>query len=487
MTEPQETKRPSISRRSFHKAAATTFGAAAGFHFFPALADKKLEKPTLAGIGAGGKGLTDISGAAKAGFHVVSLVDVVDIRKLGNAQGDKKALSRLNKLEGARNDHPDAVFYRDYREMLAEMGDKVDAVTVSTPDHHHFHASAMAMLAGKHVYCQKPLTHGIWEARMLNQLASKTGVKTQMGNQAHANDHMRRCVELIRAGLVGKVKEIHAWTNRPIWPQGFAAPPEAEPVPDAIDWQQWCGPAPFVEYSSRIAPFAWRGWWDYGTGALGDMACHIMDMGYWAMDAKAVRSVQAKQAGATDLSPPINSVLTWEFDATPYSVADGFSYHWYDGYIDAKFDRESWQLIKNGDEYNHPSEDVLGDVDFSQFGSVVIGEEGKLFFNRSKNSWVLESGASIDGFPWPSESLPRATGQNAYAEWMDAVKGDIDQAASHFGHSGPMTEMILLGVIAQRNPDQKLVWDPAQMEIVGRSDLSKLVRRDYRPGWESPV
>ena len=166
------------------------------------------------------------------------------------------------------------------------MGDKVDAVTVSTPDHHHFHASVMAMQAGKHVYCQKPLTHGIWEARMMAQIASQTGVKTQMGNQAHANDHMRRCVELIRAGIIGKVKEIHAWTNRPIWPQGFHSPPAKEAVPAAIDWNQWIGPAPWVDYSHLIAPFSWRGWWDYGTGALGDMACHIMDMGYWAMQTR---------------------------------------------------------------------------------------------------------------------------------------------------------------------------------------------------------
>jgi predicted dehydrogenase len=476
-----------VSRRQFQKAAAMTFGAASGFHFFPTLGDKKLEKPTLAAIGAGGKGIADIAGATKAGFEVVSLVDVVDGRKLRTPRGDKKTVSRLMKLEGVRNQFADASFYRDYREMLADVGDKVDAVTVSTPDHHHFHASAMAMLSGKHVYCQKPLTHGIWEARMLADLATKTGVKTQMGNQAHANDHMRRCVELLRAGLIGKVQEIHAWTNRPIWPQGFALPPEKEPVPEAIDWQQWCGPAPFVDYNSRIAPFAWRGWWDYGTGALGDMACHIMDMGFWAMDAKAARSVQATQSGATDWSPPINSVLKWEFDRTPYSAADGFSYHWYDGYVDAVFDRKTWQLVKKGDQYNHPSEEVLGDVDFSKYGSVIIGDAGKLFFNRSRNNWVLESGASIDGFDWPTQSIPRATDQNNYQEWMDAVSGKIDQAQSHFGHSGPMTEMILLGVIAQRNPDQKLIWNSETMEIEGRADLSKLVRRDYRDGWDSPV
>ena len=223
MTKPAP--KSSLSRRQFTKVAGATFGAAAGFHFFPALADKKLEKPTLAGIGAGGKGRADVSGSKQAGFEIVALVDIVDTTKLTNPQG------RLKKMLGIREQYPGAKFYTDYREMLSEMGDKIDAVTVSTPDHHHFHASSLAMKAGKHVYCQKPLTHGIWEARALTDLAEQTGVKTQMGNQAHANDHMRRCVELIRGGVIGKVTEIHAWTNRPIWPQGFAAAPEKVPVP----------------------------------------------------------------------------------------------------------------------------------------------------------------------------------------------------------------------------------------------------------------
>ncbi|MEL6107937.1 MAG: Gfo/Idh/MocA family oxidoreductase, partial [Planctomycetota bacterium] len=428
-----------VSRRGFHKAASATFGAAAGFHFFPALAEKKLEKPTVAGIGIGGKGRSDLTGAAEAGFEVVALVDVVDSRRLGKVQGDKKTLSRIAKVGESQTEFADAAFFTDYREMLASMGDKVDAVLVSTPDHHHFHASATAMLAGKHVYCQKPLTHGIWEARRLSELARETGVKTQMGNQAHANDHLRRCVELLRAGVIGKVSEIHAWTNRPIWPQGFGHPPDKQAVPAGIDWEQWVGPAPWIDYSARIAPFAWRGWWNYGTGALGDMACHIMDMGYWAMGARAPKNVIAKQAGATDWSPPINSIIAWEFDPTPYSSGNGFTFHWYDGYVDARFDRESWQLMKNGDLYNHPSEAVLGDTDFAKYGSAIIGESGKLFFHRGKNKWVVQSSENRD-FQEPEPTLPRATAQNPYREWLDAIEGKIEQPGSNFAVAGPMTE-----------------------------------------------
>ncbi len=471
-----------LSRRQFNR-TATALGALAGFHFFPALGQKRLEKPALAGIGAGGKGTADINGSAGAGFEIVALVDVVDVKRLSQLEG------RLKRMGQTRETFPDARFYMDYREMLADLGDRVDAVTVSTPDHHHFHASAMAMRAGKHVYCQKPLTHGIWEARMLADLAARTGVKTQMGNQAHANDHMRRCIELIRAGVIGNVQEIHAWTNRPIWPQGFAAPPEPEPVPEGIDWEQWIGPAPWVDYSSRIAPFAWRGWWDYGTGALGDMACHIMDLGYWAMQPDsgkrlAPKSVMAQQQGATDFSPPINSIITWEFGPSQYAAKDGFKFYWYDGYVDAHFDRDSWQLIKNGDEYNHPGDDVLEGMNFADYGSVVIGDRGKLFFNRSKKNWVLKASSDVDGFDWPDPSMPRARDQDNYKEWMDAIEGKIDQSESNFSLAGPMTETILLGVLAQRHPDTRLEWDADKMEIKGRPELKSFIQRPYRDGWQ---
>jgi hypothetical protein len=253
-----------LSRRKFVQLASATAGAAAFSFPVPTIARGRLEKPTVLGIGAGGKGRADLAGAVKAGFDVIALADVVDEKKLGSFKDQ-----RIKSMMQVRDAYPQAQFGTDYREMIADLGGKVDAVIVSTPDHHHFHAGIQAMEAGKHVDCQKPLTHGIWEARMMAQVAAETGVKTQMGNQAHANDHVRRCVELIRAGVVGKVKEIHTWTNRPIWAQGFASPPPAKKVPAAIDWKQWIGPTPWVDYNPAIAPFAWRGWWDYGTGALG--------------------------------------------------------------------------------------------------------------------------------------------------------------------------------------------------------------------------
>lgn len=472
---------PKTTRRGFTKTlAATAFATQFGASFIPAHAFGKMEKPALAGIGAGGKGRTDITASQKAGFDVVVLVDVVDAPKLKTIDNKK-----LKSIAEVRKSFPNATYFRDYREMFSEMGDKIDAVTVSTPDHHHFHATMMAMQSGKHVYCQKPLTHSIWEARTLAQVAAETGVKTQMGNQAHANDHMRNCVEYIQAGIIGKVKEIHAWTNRPIWPQGFAKAPGKQSLPDAVDWNQWIGPAPWVDYSPSIAPFAWRGWWDYGTGALGDMACHIMDMGYWATGLPTANNVTAQQQGATTLSPPINSKITWQFPASPFTAAEGFKFQWYDGYIDAKFDRDTWSLQKNGNEYNHPDADVLDGESFKDFGSVVIGEKGKLFFNRSRKL-VVKPSTLMDDFVKPDPTLHRAHGDN-YGEWMDAITGKIEQSQSHFGQSGPLTETVLLGVIAQRTPDQLLEWDAEAMKIKGRDDLQKYIQRDYADGWELKV
>lgn len=474
-----------ISRRSFAKKTSATFGAALGFHFVPSNAWGNLEKPVLAGIGAGGKGRSDINGAKNAGFVVRALVDVVDAKKLsGNLDPRTKAIADArSEFEGAR-------FFTDYREMFEQMGDQVDAVTVSTPDHHHFHATSMAVKSGKHVYAQKPLTHGIWEARMLRELAkANPSVKTQMGNQAHANDHMRRCVELIRSGVIGKVTEVHAWTNRPIWPQGFAVPPTKEPVPEAIDWEQWVGPAPFVEYSSKIAPFAWRGWWDFGTGALGDMACHIMDMPYWALQPGSPKSVRAEQNGATDLSPPINSKIIWEFGPSRFTSDEGFKFHWYDGFVNAQFDRETWSLKKENNDYNHPDDDVMEGMSFKDFGSIVVGEQGKLFFSRGRgpNKWVLKTNDAIDGFNWPETSIPRATGQDNYREWMDAVTGKIDQSESSFELAGRLTETVLLGVLAQRVPDTQLDWDAKNMQVQGRPELNRYIKRAYRKGWEVEV
>ena len=477
-------KEQKLSRRNFSKTIGTTAAGATafGFQFVPSHVWGANSKIQLAGIGSGGKGRVDISESAKVGMHVAALVDVVDTKNLKISEGKdaKKLRSRLSSMGATRKGYPDAKFYTDYREMFHDMGDKIDAVTVSTPDHHHFHASVMAMKAGKHVYCQKPLTHGIWEARTLTRLARETGLKTQMGNQAHANDHMRRVVELLGAGVIGKVKEVHAWTNRPIWAQGFAKPPVAEKPLPGIDWEQWVGPAPWVDYSAKIAPFAWRGWWNYGTGALGDMACHIMDLPYWGLGLTSPVSVEAKQVGGTELSAPINSTITYDF------ANEGVKLYWYDGQIGASFDADNWRLNKG--EFNHPDESVLEGADYKQYGSVIVGEKGKLFFNRKQNIWFVKPSSALpDEKDWPKPSVPRARNQNNYAEWLDSITGKVERGQSDFAYAGPFTETILLGCVAQKNPGEKLKWNADKLSFEGRTDLDKEIKRDYRKGWEIEV
>ena len=247
-----------MNRRRFLRASAV---ATMGFQVVPSRVFGANSRLAVAGIGAGGKGRADITGAAKAGADIVALCDVDDDRGANMFKA-----------------HPKAKRFKDFRVMLEKMGKSIDACTISTPDHTHAVATSLAMKMGKHCYTQKPLTHNVYEARHLTKLAAETGVATQMGNQAHAGEPIRRAVELVRAGIIGNVTEAHIWTNRPIWPQGMKARPAKADIPKGLDWDNWLGPVPFREYGKGYVPFAWRGWWDFGTGALGDMACHIMDL-----------------------------------------------------------------------------------------------------------------------------------------------------------------------------------------------------------------
>ena len=390
-------------------------------------------------------------------------MDVVNAKKLQSTEG------RLKKVAAAQSAFPDAAFYSDYREMLSEMGDKIDAVTVSTPDHHHFHASAMAMLAGKHVYCQKPLTHGIWEARMLAQIARQTGVKTQMGNQAHANDHMRRCVELIRAGIVGKVKEIHAWTNRPIWAQGFQTPTRQGSCSggnrlESMDWPGAVGRLQPPDRSLLVARLVGLRHRSTGRHGVPHHGYGLLGHGYASTPKRDRSTGRCHGHLAThqlQRSPGISGLAQ-------YSAEDGFKFFWYDGYVDAHFDRANWQLVKNSDEYNHPDEDVLEGMDFQQFGSVIVGEKGKLFFNRGRNRLGAQTvGHQPMVFKSPSRRFRGLRIRTTIRSGWTRFRARSLRANPISTLAGPMTETILLGVLAQRVPDTRLEWDAEKMEVKG--------------------
>ncbi len=384
--------------------------------------------------------------------------------------------------------NPQAKTFSDFRVMLDKMGKDIDAVLVSTPDHTHFPIGLAAMESGKHVFIQKPLARNVWQTRTLRKAKQHYGVKTVMGNQGHTTEGIRYIKEWVDAGVIGDVREVHCWTDRPMPPwfiKPHSIPPRKLPTPDKLNWDLWQGPVSERPYSDAYVTQRWRGWWDYGTGALGDMACHIMDCGFWAMNPTAPSAVRAEQNGATDLSPPINSSITWEFPANDFSAPEGFTFHWYDGYIHAAFDESTWTLKKEREEYNHPSDEILSGVDFSKYGSVIIGDQGKLFFHRSNPAWTLHTNHRVEHFEWPTESLPRAREQNNYVEWFDAVTGKIDQGQSNFLHAGPFTETILLGVLAQRNPGVRLVWDPLNLAVKDRPDLDRFIRREYAEGWSA--
>ena len=438
--------KPSLSpsRRKFLQASAAS---AFAFQFVPSRVFGANERVHVASVGVGGKGRSDVAGVDGAGATIVGLCDV----------GPKSLGSAAKKYTGAET-------FTDYREMLDKMGDTIDAVTVSTPDHMHFHAALKAIQMGKHVYVQKPLTHSIWEARTLTEAAAKAGVVTQMGNQAHAYEPIRRAVELVRAGIVGKVKEVHAWTNRPIWPQGMKKRLPKQDVPEGLDWDQWIGPAPMRDYNGGYAPFKWRGWWDFGTGALGDMGCHIMDMPFWALGLKHPIAVEAKQQGNSKESGPKKSIVTYTFPAGKYSHKIPFV--WYDG----GFMPEN-SIFRDT---------IVNSQSAKKFDCIVIGEKGKFLFNRKSSKWMTTPKGLVDGVD-PDKTIPRVKSEDQ--EWIDAIRGSGSKPESGFHQSGPFTETVLLGNIAIRL-GRKIDWDGPKMRATNAPEADALIRRAYRKGWE---
>ncbi len=443
------------TRRRFLKGAAST---AFAFQVVPSTVFGANERLQVACIGVGGKGAGEVRDIASAGADIVALCDVDDQRRVGKRSKD------------ATVEHPKATFYKDFRMLLDKEGDRIDAVSVSTPDHTHCHAAVTAMRMGKHVYCQKPMSHSIWEARLMAEVAKEQGVATQMGNQAHAGEPIRRAVELIRAGIIGKVSEVHCWTNRPIWPQGMASMPAAQAIPNAMDWYLWLGPAPDRPYNKAYAPFNWRGWWDFGTGALGDMGCHIMDMPYWALDLKHPVSVEAESTGNTFLSAPVSSKVTYRFPEGTYSHELKFC--WYDG---AKEQRRM------------PEPEVFEGTEFTpktamKFDCLLIGDKGKLLFKRNSTKIFTYPKTLVEEYADTPKTVLRAPNSSEDIEWVNACQGG-PVALSNFSHSGPFTEMVLLGNLAIRI-GKKLEWDGPNMRALNAPEAAALIRREYRAGWE---
>lgn len=416
---------------------------------------KSKERVRIAGIGVGGKGEVDLAGCAKAGAEIVALCDI-----------DRRRLNAATKR------YPEAKLFTDYREMIEDMAGKVEGVTISTPDHHHAPAAIRAIGKGMATFVQKPLTHSIAEARALTLAARGAGVPTLMGNQGHSGDDVRKFCELIWAGAIGPVRECHIWTNRPVWPQGLVRPVGEDPVPEWLDWEGFLGPAPWRPYvgprgekhrnRGAYHPWNWRGWWDFGTGALGDMACHLMDSARWALELGDPISVEAESGGANEESAPNWSVITYEFPerngVPPVKVV------WYDG-------------------GRKPSNELLGlakDASSPANGSLFVGDVGKISCGTYGGSPSFTPDSKVKRFPQPKESLERSPGH--YHEFIQAIEGKPLANASNFDYAGPFTEMVLLGNLAIRT-ERKVEWN-SKLLNADNMDVTHLVNREYRAGWE---
>ena len=437
-----------VSRRDFLTRAAV---ATAGITIIPrhvlggAGYTPPSDKLNIAGIGIGGMGKNNVAALATT-ENIVALCDV----------DDNYALEVFKK-------YPEAKKYRDFRKML-ENEKSIDAVVVATPDHTHAVISLAAIQLGKHVYCQKPLTHSIYEARNLAEAARDAGVATQMGNQGHAGEGNRLIAEWIWDGAIGQVREVHSWTNRPVgyWPQGIGRPEETPSFPVGLGWNLWLGPAPYRHYNPAYAPFKWRGWWDFGTGALGDMACHIIDTPFWALKLGHPTSVDASSSPVNGETYPLASIVHYTFpargDMPPVKLT------WYDGGLMPPRPEELEEGRKMGDRGG---------------GVLFVGEKGKLMCGVYGNNPRLIPETRMQEYEQPAKSIPRVEG--IHEDWIQASKGG-KPACSNFDISGPLTEMVLLGNIALRT-GEKITWDGPNMRVTNIDEANQYVDRDYREGW----
>ncbi len=429
------------------------------------------DKLNIAGIGVGGKGQSDLAEFAKSPkVNIVSLCDVDD-------REAKKSRERFSK----------ANYYKDFREMLDKEKNNIDAVSVSTPDHTHAIAALAAMQMGKHVYVQKPLTHDVHEARMLTEAADKYKVVTQMGNQGASSDGVRQMQEWYNAGIIGDAHTIYVWTNRPVWPQGFGKPKNTAPVPSELDWNLWLGTAPFEDFKEGYVPFNWRGYWSFGTGALGDMGCHLIDpafktvgLGYPSEVECSVAAIYEKMWTASyypDSCPASSSVIL------KFPGKDGkkeVELHWTDGGIRPERPEELGP------------DEIMGDDDGSG-GVIIEGTKGKIMCGTYGSNPRLLPTSKMKEVNVP-KTLDRVP-EGHYVQWVNGCIAGYgkNKLSSSFDYAGPLTESILMGNLALRSWDLKngnkfngrkrLIWDAKNMKITNFDDANQFVKREYRKGW----
>lgn len=415
------------------------------------------DKLNIAGIGVGGKGAGDINDVSTE--NIVALCDA----------DTKRAAGTFDRF-------PDAKQYKDFRKMLDEMDSQIDAVVIATPDHLHGVTAMQAIKQKKHIFCQKPLAHSIYETRMLTEAAREQGVQTQMGNQGHSSDEIRRLCEWIEDGAIGEIREVYSWSDRPVggdpWSDFpiMARPKETPPVPEGLDWDLWLGPAPYRPYHPIYCPTTWRGWRDFGTGAIGDMGCHILDPAFWSLKLGHPEYVEATtthwEEEIASETYPRASIVRYQFPARegmpPVKV------YWLDG-----------RLLP-------PLHDIMVEsgTKFGSNGALFIGEKGLIMHGSHGAGGLRLLPESLrKEYKQPQEKIPRVPGgQGGHAQdWVRACK-DGKPASSSFEYGGPLTEMILLGVLALQVKDQRLYWDPEKLEV-NSDEANRIIKPAFRKGW----
>lgn len=471
-----------VSRRNFVKNSVL---AATGFFIVPrfVLGGKGYVAPSdrlqIAAVGVGGKGQSDIASFAATGKADIAFLCDVD----------------RGRAAASVNAFPKAKYYEDWRELLNKESKRIDAVSISTPDHNHAITTLAAMQLGKHVFVQKPLTHDIYEARVLTEAAKKYKVVTQMGNQGASNDGVRQLMEWYDAGVIGDVHTVYCWTDRPVWPQGIPWPSTKASVPKDLNWDLWLGTAPYKDFVDKLVPFNWRGWWDYGTGALGDMGCHLVHAPFKVLGLKYARDVQAsvgtvyvdefKQGYFPESCPPSSHVIL-TFPKTDKTRGD-VTLHWMDGGI---------QPVRP-DELG--ANEIFGD---GGNGTLFIGTKGKMIASTyGADAKLLPSCRTAELSV--KQKYKRIPGQaeGHYAQWVEACIAGYGNAelSAPFEESGPLTEALLMANLAIRGHDirrpgvnggfvspgksLKMLWDNENMRITNFEEVNQFVKREYRKGW----
>ena len=435
------------NRREFLKQSAVVGSIAAGFHSSRSEtqgSNSANEKLNIAAVGATGRAAANISGVATQ--NIVAIAD-----------------PDRNLLDKGAERYPNARKYRDYRVMLEKEAERIDAVVIGTPDHSHAPSAAMALRLKKHVYCEKPLAHTVYETRVLADLAKEHNLVTQVGTQIHSLDNYRRVVELVETGAIGEIREAHVWAGAKYTDGKFTT---GAPAPDHLNWDLWLGPAPERPYSEGVHPFEWRRFWDYGTGALGDFGCHYMDLAHWALQLKHPSYVAAH-------GPPFDAVTTpaWciaEYEYPARGKLPPVRLTWYDsGKKPLRLASLAKQkpLDQNGKPMNTGS------------GQLFIGKEGMIWSNYTQHCLLPQD--RFADFKRPEPYIPKSLGH--HAEWLNAIKTD-GETTCNFDYSGALTEAVLLGTVAYRSAET-LEWDAANVKVVNSEKAQQFVHKEYRKGW----